>query len=104
MTISSIIPVVLVIWWIALAICVAIDELRECKSIAQPPEEQPTASPAIEESLRPRWPSWRECWAQPRQLPVLIGAGLIYGTCLVFIWPALVILKIWPRKRDDHLS
>ena len=104
MPILSITLAVLVIWWFALAVCVAIDEMRRSKSTAQPLQEQPTASPEMEESSRLRWPSWSESCAQPRQFLVLIGAGLIYGTCLVFIWPAFVILKIWPRKQDDHVS
>jgi len=100
----SIILWALVIWWIGFAICVVRDQVRQPKSTPSTPPGQSTASSEGELDLQPRWPTWSECRAQPRLFLVVIGAALIYGTCLVFIWPAFVVHRVWRSKRHDHVA
>lgn len=100
----SIILWALVIWWIAFAICAARDQMRQPKPTTSTPPNQSAASPESEQNLQPRWPASSECRAQPRLFLGVIGAALIYGTCLLFIWPAVVVHRVWRSKRHDHVA
>jgi hypothetical protein len=102
MQLLSLILLVLVIWWIAFAICVSSDKLRQPKQQARVPEEQSDTPPDL--GQHPHWPTWRECCARPRLFLTVLGAGLIYGTGFVFIWPAFVIHKISLWRHDDHAA
>jgi hypothetical protein len=102
MELLSIIFLVLVVWWIAFAICVAGDKARQTRA-----QQIPQPQPAVPRDL-PRWPAWSEYRARPSLFFIIPWCALVYGVVLVFIWPAIPIHKIWlwrlRKREDDHAA
>ena len=98
MQLLSIIFLLLVVWWIAFAICVASDKARQTT---------PKPQSAVPHDV-PRWPAWSEYRTRPSLFFIIPWCALLYGVVFVFIWPAIPIHKLWlwtHRKReDDHAA
>jgi len=91
MMLVYLILLVMGIWWLALAIVMAVDKSKKSKLPAEVAKPKPDDSRA----LQPRWPSWNEYRADPALFFIIPWCALIYGVAIVFIWPAILIHKIW---------
>jgi hypothetical protein len=102
MQLLGFILLVLVVWWIAFAICVASDKARQTRAQKIPPTQ-----PAVPHDV-PRWPTWSEFRTRPNLFLIIPWCALLYGVVLVFIWPAIPIHKLWlwslRKKSEDHAA
>jgi Na+/H+ antiporter NhaC len=107
MTLTLLILFLLAIWWLALAIAVAGDKSRKTKSLIQDAQSKPVASADFVRH-QPRWPSWNEYRARPALFLIIPWCALINVTVLIFIWPAILVHKIWlwisRKKHEDHTA
>jgi hypothetical protein len=91
MAIIAIVVASLVMWWIAFAILVARDKIREPGSIAAVPEPHSDAPP--HPSHLPRmlsWPSRADYFAKPTLLLIVPWCVLLYAVACFLIWPAFL--------------